>query len=114
MTDLTQQQILFGSGTPDGLQIALTTSFQTLHEAVAGTTGKDLVTVALCNPTAGALDYTIGWGAQAAKDLIVGTLAAKSGIVLVVEARPLSGGQCVFAKGSGAGINAACYVGRLT
>lgn len=117
MTDLNQQQILFGSGTPDGLmvELAVTPSWTTLHVATGGKTGVvDLVTLTVTNRTAGALDLTVGFGGQANKDSIVLTVQGKTGQILVLDREPLSQGQTVYAKTSGAGLNARVTVGRLS
>lgn len=116
MTDLNHPKLMFASGLKDGLQVELpTASFQDLHRCVGGVDGTvDLVTIELTNRTAGPLDYTIGWGGTANKDLIIGTLATKSGVVVAVNARPLARGQVVSAKASGAGINAYAKVARYS
>lgn len=113
MTDLNQQQILFGSGTPNGNQLALTAAFQEAHKATAGADGQvDLVSCEVANPTAGAIELTVGWAGQAAGDTIVVSIPAKSGVVLVLDRRPLAKGQSVWLKGNG--LNAFTYVGRLS
>lgn len=116
MTNLNEQQIMFGSGTPNGTQITLSANYQVLHTAVGGVAGQvDLVSVEIVNSTAAPIDVTIGWASNIAGPAaheIIQTIAIKSGVVLVIDRRPLAKGLSVYAKGLN--LYAFCYLGRLT
>ncbi|WP_341702631.1 hypothetical protein [Ferrovibrio sp.] len=96
----------FLSASTDGQQIkvAATSSPGTLiHTADAN--AKDIVFLYACNTDTVSRDLTIEWGGTTSPDdTVIVTLAAKSGMRLVVPGLPLTNSKAVRAFGSAANV----------
>lgn len=95
------------SGSTDGKGIKVTTaspldgSDTTIHTAGAGTTDYDLVTLFAFNGDTQSRDLYIGWGGTTDPDnLILQSIPARAGLLLLVADLPLQNGGVIIASAS--------------
>lgn len=99
--NLSPDQVVF-SACKDGRQVALTTSWQKVHEGNETDSGEewDVFTVEACNIDSGTQSVFLGLGSQDAADQVVKALTTLNGAEPIVIKRRMKRGTTIWAKAS--------------
>jgi len=112
------KRTLSGSTNGRGIKVAATVigTGTTIHDAVAGATDTDLITLFAYNDDTVLRTLTLGWGGTTdPDDLIIFNVPAQSGLSLVVADLPLRNTLAVKAAGDTANVLVIFgYVNRIT
>lgn len=103
--NLAPDQIVF-SACKDGRQVALSASFQKVHEGTESDSGEDweVFTIEVCNIDTSSRVLFIGLGSQNAADQIVMTMSPREGAIPIVIKRRMKRGTTIWARGSVANV----------
>lgn len=119
MANTISKQTLSGSTNGRGIKVTTASPIDgtdtTIHTAVAGTSDTDLITLFAYNDDTIDRVLHLGWGGTTdPDDLIIQTIAAQAGLVLIVADLPLRNGLVVVASASVANvITVHGYVNRI-
>lgn len=94
--------------------VATATPGTLIHTAVTGTGSKDEIWLFATNTSEGNVKLTVEWGGVTPDDLLIVTIAAQAGDVLIVAGKPMNNSLAIRAFASAANvINISGFVNRI-